>query len=186
MNANKTANTCVRKIRLRHVSHVRHQSTPHACDTSYSSIDSLDLRDIQPTFQEVKCGEADAYPNRPLDPVHAQPLEQPPNALFFEHRLRDGEQKARKTGHGHEASQLEHHPLVLIYISNPCVAGQNHPRCDFVAIYRKCQPCGYTLNKSAGPAPRSRMNSSRDHQTKKTCSMSHRHRLEDVQSIAVV
>lgn len=68
-------------------------------------------------FQKVERREANADAHRPLDPVHAQTLEQPSDSLLFEYRLHCGEgQGKRRVGrqingtswstHGFRASVL--------------------------------------------------------------------------------
>lgn len=47
-------------------------------------------RDAELPLEKVECGEADADAHRPLDPVHAQTLEQPCHTLFFQHPLHRG------------------------------------------------------------------------------------------------
>lgn len=47
-------------------------------------------RDLEPSFQEVKRGEADANAHRSLHPVHAQSLEQSAHSVLLEHRLHGG------------------------------------------------------------------------------------------------
>lgn len=62
--------------------------------------------DLQSPLQEVERCEANAYPHRPLHPVHAKPLEQPAHSLFSEHCLR---------GHrdGYERSTVRRYELIF-------------------------------------------------------------------------